>query len=184
MGKWDKLGFICVITCTHYRIYYRIYYSWFISLSALKDPIWWFALRKKRLKRISLIPPCINWSFWWSAELLCRFFLSLSLSFFFCFFCLVRLQVEPLCMGRPPSRSIRCAPRTRAGTSVGSWCWSNSPTPSTTAAGCTSQSTVSHPPTAPAGFVQFFFVSQSVLSRRKKNRTTILMTRSLKKNVR
>lgn len=30
----------------------------------------------------------------------------------------------------------------------------------------------------------FFFVSRSVLSRRKKNRTTILMTRSLKKNVR
>lgn len=52
-------------------------------------------------------------------------------------------QVEPPCMGRPPCRLSQCAQRTRAGTSARSWCWSNSSTPSTTAAGCTSQLTVS-----------------------------------------
>lgn len=72
-----------------------------------------------------------------------------SRSFWCFFFRPLCLQVEPLCMGRPPYRLTQCAPRTRAGMSAGSWCWSNSTTPSTMAAGCTSQSMVSHLPTVP-----------------------------------
>lgn len=51
-------------------------------------------------------------------------------------------QAGPACTTKPPCALSRSAPRTRAGTSAKCSCWTSSTTPSTTAAGSTSRSTV------------------------------------------